>query len=239
MSISIKLEVFEGPFDLLFHLIEKAKIDIYDIPIASITEQYIDYLNMMKSMDIDLASEFLVMAATLLVIKSKMLLPKAPVEEDDDSDPRDELVIKLLEYKRFKEAANILKEKYNINEKSMFKGTEIADALIDSYELPDEIPIHILVEKFRNIVLIKEKKNIREFNKVYRDSFTIDDKIEEIINLLSHKKWMPFEKLINLYEDKLEMIIAFLALLELVKNKAVYAKQTKAFDKILLRKTTA
>lgn len=236
MAISIKLEVFEGPLDLLFHLIEKAKIDIYDIPIAEITEQYINYLNMMKSLDIDLASDFLVMAATLLVIKSKMLLPKASVDEEDSEDPRDELVIKLIEYKKFKEVSNILREKYSINEKSIFKSSELADALIDSFELPDKISIELLVEKFQSILLKKEKNKEIEYKKVYRDNFTIDEKIDEILNCLSYNKWTRFDELMTYYDNKLEIIISFLALLELIKSKEVYAKQTNNFDRILLKK---
>lgn len=236
MAISIKLEVFEGPLDLLFHLIEKAKIDIYDIPIAEITEQYINYLNMMKSLDIDLASDFLVMAATLLVIKSKMLLPKASVDEEDSEDPRDELVIKLIEYKKFKEVSNILREKYSINEKSIFKSSELADALIDSFELPDKISIELLVEKFQSILLKKDENKEIEYKKVYRDNFTIDEKIDEILNCLSYNKWTRFDELMTYYDNKLEIIISFLALLELIKSKEVYAKQTNNFDRILLKK---
>lgn len=236
MPISIKLEVFEGPLDLLFHLIEKAKIDIYDIPIAEVTEQYIEYLNLMKSLDIDLASEFLVMAATLLVIKSKMLLPKRPDEEESEEDPREELVIKLLEYKRFKELSDILGNKYSNNLKSLFKSTELADALIDSYELPNEIPIGLLVEKFQNILNKSEIHKKIEYKKVYRDNFTIDEKIAEIFEIISSKRWTSFEGIINTYDNKLEIIISFLALLELIKNKKIRVKQTNNFGEILLKK---
>lgn len=236
MPISIKLEVFEGPLDLLFHLIEKAKIDIYDIPIAKITEQYIEYLNLMKSLDIDLASEFLVMAATLLVIKSKMLLPKRPNEEENEEDPRDELVIKLLEYKKFKELSDILGDKYSNNLKSLFKSTELADALIDSYELPNEIPIGLLVEKFQNILKKSEIHKKIEYKKVYRDNLTIDEKIIEIFKIISSERWTSFEKIITFYDSKLEIIISFLALLELIKNKKICVKQARNFGEILLKK---
>jgi segregation and condensation protein A len=165
-----------------------------------------------------------------------MLLPKASVDEEDSEDPRDELVIKLIEYKKFKEVSNILREKYSINEKSIFKSSELADALIDSFELPDKISIELLVEKFQSILLKKEKNKEIEYKKVYRDNFTIDEKIDEILNCLSYNKWTRFDELMTYYDNKLEIIISFLALLELIKSKEVYAKQTNNFDRILLKK---
>ncbi len=237
MAISVKLEVFEGPLDLLFHLIEKAKIDIYDIPIAEITEQYIDYLKMMKSMDIDLASEFLVMAATLLIIKSKMLLPKAPADDENSEDPREELVVKLLEYKKIKEVSELLKDRYSLNEMSVFKDSDLADALIDSYELPDELNIELLVEKFSNLLLKKEREEERkEYRKLYKDNVTVEEKIAELLGLLSHKKWTSFDNLLESCDNRLEIIVSFLALLELIKSKVIRAKQTNSFDSILLKK---
>ncbi len=239
MSINIKLEVFEGPFELLFHLIEKAKVDIYDIPIADITEQYINYLYMMKSLDIDLASEFLVMAATLLEIKSKMLLPKTSKAEEKIEDPRDELVLKLLEYKEFKEASNLLRERYIINVKSLYKNTESADALIDSFKLPDELPIELLVEKFQNVLLKKKEQTKSEFKKVFRDNITIDEKMNEILDYLSSKSRVYFDDLLIYCEDKLEVIVTFLALLELIKHKNIYAEQVGSFNRIIIKKTFA
>ena len=123
MAINVKLEAFEGPLDLLLHLIEKAEVDIYDIPIAEITDQYLHYINMMEIHDLDVSSEFIVMAATLLEIKSKMLLPKLKKEENitDDIDPREELVLKLIEYKKYKEASLELKDKLGIYSKVFYK----------------------------------------------------------------------------------------------------------------------
>lgn len=240
MSINIKLEIFEGPFELLFHLIEKAKIDIYDIPISEITDQYIDYLNVMKSLDIDLASEFLVMAATLLEIKSKMLLPKTPKkEEEGEEDPRDELVLKLLDYKKFKEVTSILKERYSIYEKSLCKNTDLADAIIDSFKLPDELPIELLVEKFQSILLKKKDITKNEYRRVFRDNVTVDEKMGEILDYLSSKERIYFDDLLECYEDKLNVIVTFLALLELIKQKDVIAVQPDSFNKILIKKASA
>lgn len=239
MSINIKLEVFEGPFELLYHLIEKAKIDIYDIPIAEITEQYIDYLNAMKYMDIDLASEFLVMAATLLEIKSKMLLPKTLKSEDDDiEDPRDELVLKLLEYKKFKNISNLLKERYFLNEKSLYKDTDLADAIVDSFELPDQLPIDLLVEKFKDVLLNKREYEKSEYKRVFRDNITIEGKINEILGVFSSANSAYFDDLLIYCEDKLEIIVTFLALLELIKRKDIYAEQVSNFNKILIKKAS-
>lgn len=237
MSINIKLEVFEGPFELLFHLIEKAKVDIYDIPIAEITDQYIDYLNMMKSLDIDLASEFLVMAATLLEIKSKMLLPKAPKNDEvEDEDPREELVKKLLEYKAFKELSLVLREKLYINEKALCKDSTLADEIIDSFALPDKLSIEILFEKFQTLMKKRESYYNRSFGKIYRDNVTVEDKISEILKILTSSKILYFDDLLLNCISKLEAIMTFLAILELIKRRKIHVEQYSNFDKIVVRR---
>jgi len=237
MSINIKLEVFEGPFELLFHLIEKNKIDIYDIPIAEITEQYINYIKMMQSLDIDLASEFLVMAATLLEIKSKMLLPKMPkVEEEQEEDPREELVKKLLEYKAYKDVTEILKQKLIENEKSLCKDSSLADEIIDSFALPDRLSIEILVDKFKELMIRRQSQKDIEQNKIYKDEITVKDKIFEILKILSIEKTVYFDNLIMNCITKLEAILTFLAILELIKQRKIYVEQANNFDKIIIRR---
>lgn len=237
MSINIKLEIFEGPFELLFHLIEKAKVDIYDIPIAEITDQYISYLKLMQSLDIDLASEFLVMAATLLEIKSKMLLPKAPKNDEiEETDPREELVKKLLEYKAFKELSLVLKEKLNIYEKALCKDSNLADEIIDSFTLPDKLSVEILLEKFQMLMKKRESFNIRGSEKIYRDSVTVEDKISQILKILSSSKVLYFDDLIMDCINKIEAILAFLAVLELIKRRKIYVEQSNNFDKIIVRR---
>lgn len=237
MSINIKLEIFEGPFELLFHLIEKAKVDIYDIPIAEITDQYIDYLNMMKSLDIDLASEFLIMAATLLEIKSKMLLPKAPKNDEvEDEDPREELVKKLLEYKAFKELSLVLREKLYINEKALCKDSTLADEIIDSFALPDKLSIEILFEKFQTLMKKRESYYNRSFGKIYRDNVTVEDKISEILKILTSSKILYFDDLLLNCISKLEAIMTFLAILELIKRRKIHVEQYSNFDKIVVRR---
>jgi len=237
MSINIKLEVFEGPFELLFHLIEKAKVDIYDIPIAEITDQYISYLKLMQSLDIDLASEFLVMAATLLEIKSKMLLPKAPKNDDiEESDPREELVKKLVEYKTFKELSLVLKEKLNIYEKALCKDSNLADEIIDSFALPDKLSVEILLEKFQMLMKKRELFDNRGSEKIYRDSVTVEDKITQILKILSSAKILYFDDLIMDCINKIEAIFAFLAVLELIKRRKIFVEQSSNFDKIIIRR---
>ena len=236
MSIEIKLEVFEGPFELLYHLIEKAKIDIYDIPIAEVTEQYIAYIDTMKSLNIDLASEFLIMAATLLEIKSKLLLPKTSEEEEEQEDPREELVMKLLEYRKFKEISLLLKERFLANAKSFYRDTYLADSIIDSYDLPDELPISLIVDKYENILLRNLDKKAPEYRKVFRDSITVDEKIHEVLRILSSTDISYFDELLIYCDNKQETILTFLAILELIKRRSIYVEQKSNFNKILIKK---
>lgn len=237
MAVTIKLEVFEGPFDLLFHLIEKAKVDIYAIPIADITEQYINYLNMMQSMDMDLASEFLVMAATLLEIKSKMLLPAPPkIDEEDGADPREELVKKLLEYKTFKELSSVFKEKLLLNEKSFYKDSFLADEIIDSFALSDRLSVEVLFNKFQQLAFKKVETTNLTYNKIFRDNVTVEEKISHILNFLSAKRLLYFDDLIMDCMSKLEAIVTFLAILELIKCRNIHVEQSDNFDKIIIKR---
>lgn len=237
MSINIKLEIFEGPFELLFHLIEKAKVDIYDIPISDITDQYIGYLNKMQSLDVELASEFLVMAATLLEIKSKMLLPKPPKpDEEETEDPRDDLVKKLLEYKAYKEMSSVFKDKLQINEKALYRDSFLADEIIDSFSLPDRLSAQVLLEKLEKLMLKKEQNTDKPFRRIFRDNVTVEEKIAHIRSYLSQKRLLYFDDLIMDCYSKLEAIVTFLAVLELIKLKSIYVEQSNSFDKIVIKR---
>lgn len=237
MSISIKLEIFEGPFELLFHLIEKAQVDIYDIPIADIADQYISYLNMMQSLDIDLASEFLVMAATLLEIKSKMLLPKpSKADETEVEDPRDDLVKKLLEYKAYKELSLMLKERLLVNEKALCKDSCLADEIIDSFTLPDRLSAEILFKKFQAIMTKKHQGKNQSFRRIFRDNVTVEEKISYVLKYMSKKRLLYFDDLIIDCIDKLEAVVTFLAVLELIKRRAIHVEQSRNFDKIVIKR---
>ncbi|AOY77095.1 segregation and condensation protein A [Clostridium formicaceticum] len=242
MSCRIKIQAFEGAFDLLFHLIEKNEIDIYDIPINEITEQYLHYLYQMEKLDLEVASEFLVMAATLIEIKSKMLLPKEVVKEDkveaETVDPRSELVERLLEYKRYKCMAEELKQREDHYNKLYFKQkeeiimeTSEADVALENLKLDD------LVKVFEKLLLNYEKhKNDRPYNvrHISRDTYTIEDKITSILTMLQHHKKITFDSIFILAKEKLEVVVTFLALLELIKGKKIKVMQEKSFEGIVI-----
>lgn len=240
MAINIKLNNFEGPFDLLFHLIEKNEVDIYDIPIADITNQYLEYIYEMESLDLEVASEFIVMAATLLQIKSKMLLPKQKKDLDelaiDDEDPRAELVEKLIEYKKYKEVSNILQKREDIYSKLFYKDAEIIDD-IEENEMFLNITLEDIVNAFTDI-LDKHIKNNDEKNnlerQIEREEFTVDEKINYIEDLVKYKEKIYFTDLFPSDCSKTEIIVSFLALLELIKNRKVKFYQSRTFSDIII-----
>ncbi len=242
MSYNVKIEVFEGPFDLLFHLIEKNKLDIYDIPMTEITDQYISYIEELEEMNLDITSEFLVMAATLIEIKSKMLLPIQVAEDKqlgiEDIDPRSELVRRLLEYRKYKAAAEELKDKEQRYQRIYFKPKEeiIFDEIEEPFSNLDCIDTKDLLLALRKCIEKKSKtvspeKNIREMQ---RDTITIDDKINTILSLLSSSNKILFQNMFSNLSTKLEIITTFLALLELIKLKKVAAKQSTAYKDIII-----
>ncbi|QUH20724.1 segregation and condensation protein A [Alkaliphilus sp. B6464] len=242
MAYNVKIEVFEGPFDLLFHLIEKNQIDIYDIPMTEITEQYISYIEKLEELNLDITSEFLVMAATLIEIKSRMLLPIQITEdkqlEIEDLDPRDELVRRLLEYKKYKGAAEELKDKEQRYQRMYFKPKEefIFDEADQSQFVMDSIGITDLLSALNRFIekklkTISPEKTIREMQ---RDVITIEDKINELICLLNKKKQIRFQDMFSNLSSKMEIITTFLALLELIRLKQVVAKQNIAYTDIVI-----
>lgn len=244
MDYEIKLEAFEGPFDLLFHLIEKNEIDIYNIPISDITTQYIEYLNQMKDLDMEVASEFLVMAATLLEIKSKLLLPNT-VEEQlefdvNGLDPRRDLVAKLIEYKKYKNIADYFKHREDKYGKIYFKSQEQLEEFInDDTEVKTELNLEeeVLMKAIKRIIQKAEKmdRNRRTFFKeLRRDVYTVEDKISLLKDKLESEKTIEF---VDLFIDdccRLEIVVTFLALLELLKLKIISIKQDNIFDNIVI-----
>jgi len=242
MAYNVKIQVFEGPFDLLFHLIEKNQIDIYDIPMTEITEQYISYIDSLEELNLDITSEFLVMAATLIEIKSRMLLPIQVVEdtqlEIEDLDPRGELVRRLLEYKKYKAAAEELKDKEQRYQRIYFKHKEelIFDEVEEALSIIDCIHTQDLLLALNKCIERKSKtispqKTIREMQ---RDVITIDDKIKDIIKLLNRESKVLFQNMFSDLSTKLEIITTFLALLELIKLKEVIVKQNIAYTDIII-----
>ena len=236
----VHLESFEGPLDLLLHLIEKNRIDIYDIPIALLTEQYMDYLAKFKEFNIEVASEFLVMAATLLQIKSKILLPDTKTEEvteddTDDIDPRKELVERLLEYRRYKEVSSILGEMADEAGKRFFRE---ASNLPTKHLPPKGLDVKLLWQAFQN-VLESQIENEPLVANVAREKYTIEDKIISLLALLKqHGGNICFNTVFQYSEHKIsksELITTFLAMLELIKIKRITVYQTSIFSSIYLK----
>ncbi|MCQ2543695.1 MAG: segregation/condensation protein A [Lachnospiraceae bacterium] len=241
MAIPVKLEVFEGPLDLLLHLIEKNKVDIYDIPIVEITKQYLEYVKQLPQDDLNTVSEFMVMAATLLDIKCKMLLPKEVDEEGEEEDPRAELVQKLLEYKMYKYMSYELKDMQMDGDKFLYKQPTIPDevknykAPIDYDELIGDTTLIRLNEIF-NICLkrIDDKVDpIRsQFGKIEKEEVDISQKQNFISDYISSHKKCSFKNLLSKQRSKMEVIVTFLVVLELIKTGSVTVSQDETFGDI-------
>ncbi len=246
MGISVKLEVFEGPLDLLLHLLEKNKVNIYDIPIVEITNQYMEYMREMQRRDLNIMSEFLVMAATLLDIKSKMLLPKRAVEEEED--PRAELVQQLLEYKMFKCISYELKDRQMDAERTMFKKPTIPDEVaayeepVDLAELIGDMTLKKLNAIFQSVMAKQENKidPIRsKFGKIEKEEISLNDKMQYLEDYAVRHKKFGFGSLLEKQGSKMEIIVTFLAVLELMKTGKITIYQEKTFDDILIESKVA
>ncbi len=233
MSYKLKLDVFEGPLDLLLFLIKKNDIEIKDIPISKITEQYLQYIDMMKMLDLDIVGDFLVMAATLMQIKSRMLLPPDPVDDNTQVvDPRDELVQRLLEYNRFKEIASDLQQKENYRQDLFSRALdeEKAKQLRD-----DAKEVYVDTSLFDLITALTDAlKKIPEdkLHEVIRDEFTVEQKIHDVLHFLIDKPQIQLSELFGKARSKGEVIVTFLAVLELIRLKEVRVVQKKLFDEI-------
>ena len=239
-ACTIKLQNFEGPFDLLFHLIEKNQVDIYDIPINEITDQYMDYLFQMQEMDLEIASEFLVMAATLLHIKSKLLLPSPKQNKEEEVDPREELILKLVEYKKYKQFAEILKAREVEWERVCYRLPEEID--IKKVDEPIELSYDELKRVYIEIIERNERKLNKNANKMTQilqvEKVTLKSKIREVIRTLMHRASFKFSDLFSFAtRSKMEIITGFLAILELAKLKKVSIAQKTQFDEIIVQRT--
>lgn len=243
MSIPVKLEAFEGPLDLLLHLIDKNKVNIYDIPIVVITEQYLDYIKQMESKNLDIMSEFLVMAATLIKIKSKMLLPIEETEEEEAVDPRQELVNRLLEYKMYKYISEDLKDKQMDASRILFKPPTIPEEIADYKEeidvsaLLSDLTLAKLHEIFKSIVKKQVDKidPIRSrFGKIEKEDVNLSTKFVQIQEYgLLHRKF-SFRNLLESQHSRMEVIVTFLGILELIKIGRIQIEQENLFDDIII-----
>ena len=227
---NVRLEMFEGPLDLLLHLIHKNELDITNIPIALITEQYLEYLKLMKVLNLDIAGEYLLMASTLLYIKSKMLLPTSSEEkEEEGEDPRAELIRRLLEYQKYKEAASEL-EKRPMLDRDVFIRSNLIEIEDAGEEERVEVNLFELVEVFRKIL---ERVKTEEFHEVILDPLSVEEKVQEILSLLQkEKRSMAFHLLFPEQASRRVIIITLLAILELVKIKLVRIFQLAPFETI-------
>jgi segregation and condensation protein A len=233
INYAIKLDIFEGPLDLLLYLIKKNEIDIYNIPVALVTEQYLQYLKMIKSLNLDLAGEYLVMASTLIHIKSKMLLPvPEEPEEEDEKDPRAELVRQLVEYQAFKEAAANLEKRplleRDVFTRAAFLPEEIEKLNADEEELM-EVSIFELMEAFHRLVSRIDKYELLEID---LEKISLTDIINDVMERLSYAKNLTFDELLGERKDRRRIIYTFLALLELIKLRMIKAYQTSVFGVI-------
>ena len=243
MAIPVKLEVFEGPLDLLLHLIDKNKVDIYDIPIVEITEQYLDYIRQMETEDMNVMSEFLVMAATLLEIKCRMLLPREVDEEGEEIDPRAELVQKLLEYKMYKYMSYELKDRQVDAARTLFKDKtlprEVEDYRqpVDYEELIGDMTLNRLHEIFKQMMKRQEDKidPVRStFGKIEKDEIDLDLKTTYVEAYVRSHKTFSFRRLLEKQHSKMEVIVTFLVILEMIKTGRIGIEQEDTFSDIII-----
>ncbi len=236
MALEVKLEAFEGPLDLLLHLIEKNKVDIYDIPIVEITEQYLDYIRQMESEDMNVMSEFLVMAATLLDIKCRMLLPRETGEDGEEEDPRAELVQKLLEYKMYKYMSYELRDMQMDARQSFFKGVTLPQEVaafrppVDYGQLLGDTTLAQLHDIFKSVIRRQEEKvdPVRSsFGKIEKDEISLEEKTDRVQQFLRSHRRFSFRRLLERQHSKMDVIVTFLVVLELMKLGKIAVEQAE------------
>lgn len=228
----VKLEIFEGPLDLLLYLIKRDEIDIYDISIERITKQYLEYLQAFKELKIDIAGEFVVMAANLIYLKSRSLLPldQQPPEEDaEEDDPRWDLIRQLIEYKKFKEAAMQLHDRELEQERLFIRDGGTAPALEAPLPL-HEVGIFQLIHAFQEV--IKRAEAREDLGEIFAERFSVSDKIEKILERVGNGGSVRFSELFGQLASRVEIVVTFLALLELIRLNQVRALQRQMFDEI-------
>lgn len=243
MAISVKLEVFEGPLDLLLHLIDKNKVDIYDIPIVEITEQYMDYIRQMESSDMNVMSEFLVMAATLIDIKCRMLLPREVNEEGQEEDPRQELVQKLLEYKMYKYMSLELRDRQVDAARNLYREQKLPPEVaryqppIDYAELVGDMTLGKLQHIFKSILKRQEDKidPIRsQYGNIEKEEIDMDAKMLYVEAYAREHRNFSFRRLLEKQAGKMEIIVTFLIILEMMKTGKIVIRQESIFDDIMI-----
>jgi segregation and condensation protein A len=230
----VNLEVFEGPLDLLLYLIKKDEVDIYDIPIGRITTQYMEYLDLMKILNLEIAGDFIVMAATLMVIKSRLLLPdevRGPVEEDDEDDPRWDLVRQLVEYKKFKDAAGFLEQLEAVQENVFSREGEHVELGARPEVGMSDVSIFDLISAL-NQALDRAPKE--ELNEIFAEQFTVSEKVDYLLETLKVGRPLTLGRLFRGMRSRQEIVCMFLAVLELMKLNRLAARQDSHFGEIVI-----
>ena len=243
MALPVKIENFEGPLDLLLHLSDVNKFNIFDIPIVEITEQYLEFVRNMETKDLNVMSEFLVMAATLLEIKAKMLLPVEVDEDGEEIDPREELVQKLLEYKMYKYMSYELKDRMQDAAKAMYKQSTIPDE-VESYIEPvdlEKLLGNLTLQKLNDIfqsVMKRQNEKIdpvrSKFGKIEKEEVSLEDKLDFVESYAKEHGTFSFKKLLEGQKSKMQIVVTFLAILELMKMGKIVIKQEDTFADIII-----
>ena len=243
MGIPVKLEVFEGPLDLLLHLIDKNKVDIYDIPIVEITNQYMEYIQEMQKQDLNIMSEFLLMAATLLDIKCRMLLPAEVNEEGEEEDPRQELVEQLLQYKMYKYMSYELRDRQLDGERRLFKAETLPDE-VKAYQEPvnlDELLEGLTLTKLNEVFQdILKRQNYKidpvrsKFGKIEKEEITVEEKMDFLDDYITKHKKFSFSALLKKQKTRIQTVVTFLAILEMMKMGKISVVQEHTFDDIMI-----
>nr|WP_330382212.1 segregation/condensation protein A [Mediterraneibacter massiliensis] len=245
MGIPVKLEVFEGPLDLLLHLIDKNKIDIYDIPIVEITNQYMEYIRNMPREDLNIMSEFLVMAATLLDIKCKMLLPKEINDDGEEEDPRKELVEQLLQYKMYTYMAEELKDR-QVEAQCVFYKKSTVPLQVQEYEEPVDLDMllqDLTLQKLHRVfqdVLRRQDEKIdpvrSKFGKIEKEEVTLNDKLAYIKDYIEKHRKFSFRQLLEKQRSRMQTVVTFLAVLELMKMGTIHVEQSDICGEIMIER---
>ena len=247
MELNVKLQVFEGPLDLLLHLLEKNKVNIYDIPIVEITHQYLEYISEMKRQDLNVMSEFLVMAATLIDIKSRMLLPPEETEEEEE-DPRAELVQRLLEYKMYKCISYELKDRQMDAQKVLYKVPTIPKEVMEYEEPVDvrELLSDVTLDRLNTIFKSIMKKQVdkidpvrSKFGKIEKEEVSLEEKMAYVEEYARTHNTFSFRALLEAQHSKMEVIVTFLTILELMKMGKILISQEYIFDDIIIESKIA
>jgi segregation and condensation protein A len=240
VDYKVKLEVFEGPLDLLLYLIKRDEVDIYEISIERIAKQYLEYMEAFQVLNIELAGEFIVMAANLLYIKSRTLLPKEeqmPEEDADEDDPRWELIRQLIEYKKFKEAASQLRTREALQEKLFPRFPSHPEIAPAGDLLVEEVGIFDLISAFQKVLKrLESRRREEDLREIFEENFTVTDKIEFLLRVIDHGTLVRFEECFAEAAGHAEIVVTFLAMLELIRLKQLRVRQEKHFDAIWIER---